>query len=48
MTRTPATNSRFTKAGVSCFYDSDVVNSNFVHIMKFSVKNPPLNKDAKR
>jgi hypothetical protein len=44
----PATNSRFAKAGVSCFYDREVLNSNFVHIMKFSAKNPRLRKAAKR
>jgi hypothetical protein len=33
-------NSRFAKAGVSCFYDSEVLNSSFVHLMKFSVENP--------
>jgi hypothetical protein len=36
-----ATNSRFAKAGLSSFYDSEVRNSSFVHLMKFSVKNPP-------
>lgn len=41
-------NSRFAKAGVSCFYDSEVLNSNFVHLMKFSVENPRLRKAAKR
>ncbi|AXE18475.1 hypothetical protein DR864_12275 [Runella rosea] len=33
-------NSRFAKAGVSYFYDSEVLNSSFVHLMKFSAKNP--------
>ncbi|MBA4318291.1 MAG: hypothetical protein C0412_07810 [Flavobacterium sp.] len=41
-------NSRFAKAGVSCFYDSEVLNSSFVHLMKFSAKNPRLRKAAKR
>jgi hypothetical protein len=41
-------NSRFAKAGVSCFYDSEVLKSNFVHLMKFSAKNPRLHKAAKR
>jgi hypothetical protein len=41
-------NSRFAKAGVSCFYDSEVPNSSFVHLMKFSAKNPRLRKAAKR
>ena len=44
----PATNSRFAKAGVLCFYDSEVLNSSFVHLMKFSAKNPRLRKAAKR
>jgi hypothetical protein len=37
-----ATNSRFAKARVSCFYDSEVLNSSFVHLMKFSAKNGHL------
>ena len=41
-------NSRFAKAGVSCFYDSEVLNSSFVHLMKFSAENPRLRKAAKR
>ncbi len=41
-------NSRFAKAGVWCFYDSEVQNSSFVHLMKFSAKNPRLRKAAKR
>jgi hypothetical protein len=40
--RMPATNSRFAKAGVSCFYDSEVLSSSFVHLLKFSAKNPRL------
>lgn len=44
----PATNSRFAKAGVLCFYDSEVLNSSFVHLMKFSAENPRLRKAAKR
>ncbi len=46
--RTPAGNSRFAKAGVSCFYDSEVLNSSFVHLIKFSAKNPRLRKAANR
>lgn len=46
--RMPAANSRFAKAGVSCFYDSEVLNSSFVHLMKFSAENPRLRKAAKR
>jgi hypothetical protein len=41
-------NSRFAKAGVSCFYDIEVLNSSFVHLMKFSAENPRLRKAAKR
>lgn len=41
-------NSRFAKAGVSCFYESEVLNSSFLHLMKFSAKNPRLRKAAKR
>jgi len=41
-------NSRFAKAGVSCFYESEVLNSNFVHLMKFSGANPRLRKAANR
>jgi hypothetical protein len=41
-------NSRFAKAGVSCFYESEVLNSSFVYLMKFSAKNPCLRIAAKR
>jgi len=41
-------NSRFAKAGISCFYDSEVLNSSFVHLMKCSAKNPRLRKAANR
>jgi hypothetical protein len=40
----PAPNSRFTKAGGSCFYESEVLNSSFVHLMKFSAENPAFAK----
>ena len=46
--RITAGNSRFAKAGVSCFYDSEVLNTSFVHLMKFSAENPRLRKAAKR
>jgi len=46
--RKTAYNSRFAKAGVSCFYDSEVLNSSFVHLIKFSAKNPRLRKAANR
>jgi hypothetical protein len=42
--RIPDINSRFAKAGVSCFYDSEVLNSSFVHLIKFSAENPRLRK----
>jgi hypothetical protein len=45
MTKTAA-NSRFAKAGVSCFYDSEILNSNFLHLMRFSAENPRLRKAA--
>jgi|1048.fasta_scaffold52950_2 hypothetical protein len=41
-------NSRFAKAGVKCFYDSEVLNSSFVHLMKFSAEKPRLRKAANR
>ena len=41
-------NSLFAKAGVWCFYDSEVLNSSFVHLMKFIAKNTSLSKAAKR
>lgn len=41
-------NSRFAKAGVSRFYDSEVLNQSFVHLMKFSAENPRLRKAANR
>jgi hypothetical protein len=44
----PGTHSRFAKAGVSCFYDSEVLNSSFVLLLKFSAENPRLRKAAKR
>ena len=46
--RKTGANSRFAKAGVSCFYDSEVLNSSFVHLIKLSGKNPTLRKAAKR
>jgi len=41
-------NSRFAKAGVSCFYESEVLSPSFVHLMKFSAENPRLRKAANR
>jgi hypothetical protein len=46
--RTTTANSGLAKGGVSCFYDSEVLNSIFVHLMKFSAENPRLRKAAKR
>jgi hypothetical protein len=48
MRRKTGYNSRFAKAGVLCFYDSEVLNSGFVHLIKFSAENPRLRKAAKR
>ena len=48
LNRSTTANSRFAKAGVSCFYDSEVLNSSFVHPMKFSAKNPPLPRESLR
>jgi len=48
MERSTGHNSRFAKAGFSYFYDSEVLNSSFVHLMKFSAKNPRLRKAANR
>jgi hypothetical protein len=46
--RTTGYNSRFAKAGVSCFYDSEMLNSSFVLLINFSAENPRLRKAAKR
>lgn len=46
--KTPATNSRFAKAGASFLNESEVLNSNFVHLLKFSAKNPRLRKPPNR
>ena len=48
MTRKPTTNIIFAKAGVLYFYESEVQNPGFVHLMKFSTKNPRLRKYEKR
>ena len=47
-TISPATNSHFAKAGVSYFYENEVLNSSFVHLIKFSDENPRLRKEANR
>lgn len=41
-------NSGFAKAGVSRFYDSEVLNSSYVHLMKFSAEKPRLRQAANR
>ncbi len=46
--RITTANSRFAKAGGSCFYDSEVLNSSFVHLMKFSAKKTHLRQVQKR
>jgi hypothetical protein len=46
--KTPAANSRFAKAGLWCYYESEVLYSSFVHLIKFSAKKPRLCKAAKR
>lgn len=48
MTESTGHNSRFAKAGVSYFYESEVLNSSFVSHLKFSDKNPRHRKAAKR
>jgi hypothetical protein len=44
MKKARTANTRFAKAEVSCFYGSEVLNSSFVHLMKFSAKKPRLRK----
>ena len=41
-------NSRFAKAGVLCFYESEVLNSSLVHLITFSAKNPVLRQYPNR
>lgn len=41
-------NSTYTQVGVSCFYESEVLNQSSVLLMKFSAKNPHLRVAAKR
>jgi len=53
LTRKPAYNSRFAKAGVSCPPQADEVQIipkafGIVHLVKFSAKNPRLRQAAKR
>jgi hypothetical protein len=39
---------RFAKAGVSCFYDNEVLNPSYVILMKLSAENLRLRHAAKR
>jgi len=41
ITQKTSANSRFAKAGIKCFYDSEVINLSFAHLMKFSAKKSP-------
>jgi len=41
-------NSRFAKAGGACFYESEVLYSSFVDLMKFIAEKPDHRKSAKR
>jgi len=43
-----AGNSGLAKGGVWCFYESEVLNPNFVLLMKFSARKPALRQAAKR
>jgi len=47
-TRTPAGNSRFAKARISCFYYSEIRDPSSVFLMKFSTENARLLVAAKR
>jgi hypothetical protein len=40
-------NSRFAKAGVSCFYDNQLLNPSFMHPMKFSASKSASSPSAK-
>lgn len=46
--RTTGYNSSYTKVGVLCFYESEVLNQSSVLLMKFGAKNPHLRVAAKR
>ncbi len=41
-------NSSYTQVGVSCSYESEVLNPSSLLLMKFSAKNPHLRVAAKR
>ena len=40
--------SNYTQVGVQCFYDGEVLNSNYVLLLTVSAKNPHLRVAAKR
>lgn len=46
--RRASVNSGFAKAGVACFYESEVLNSSFVHLIKFRAENPRLRQARER
>jgi hypothetical protein len=46
--RITTANSRFAKAGVSCFNESEAQNSSFVHLIKFSAEKPRLRQSSSR
>jgi len=48
MKRKTGHNSTYTQVGVQCFYESEVLNSSSVLLMKFSVKKTHLRVAAKR
>jgi hypothetical protein len=48
MNRKTTANSGLAKGGVKCFYESKVLNPNFVLLMKFSAKKPALRQATKR
>jgi hypothetical protein len=41
-------NSTYTQVGVSCFYESEVLNASSVLLIKFSAENPHLRVAANR
>jgi hypothetical protein len=41
-------NTRYEKAGGACFKESEMLNTSFVHLMKFSAETLRLLKEAKR
>lgn len=45
--KTTGANSRFAKAGVSCFYESEVLNSSSVLLINFSAEKSPPSQSGK-